>query len=90
MTFSTEGQGFFIYLFHLTVFLSYASSCRRPDDSRLTASLALSVARMRTRALQPKWRKLVTPSTPTADYQAVATADGSTSGSTNAHTSTDT
>ena len=85
-----RGQGFFIYLFHLTVFLSYASSCRRPDDCRFSASLALSVARMRTRALQPKWRKLVTPSTPTADYQAVATADGSTSGSTNAHTSTDT
>ena len=82
MTFSTGGQGFFIYLFHLTVFLSYASSCRRPDDSRLTASLALSVARMRTRALQPKWRKLVTPSTPTADYQTVAAADATT-GATN-------
>ena len=49
-----------------------------------------NVSRMRTRALQPKGRKLVTPSTPTADYQAVAAADGSTSGSTNAHTGTDT
>ena len=49
-----------------------------------------TVSRMRTRALQPKWRKLVTPSTPNTDYQAVAAADGSTSGSTNAHTSTDT
>ena len=45
---------------------------------------------MRTRALQPKGRKLVTPSTPATDYQAVAAADGSTSGSTNAHTGTDT
>ena len=87
-------------------FLPYASSCRhegvavvtfnfkavgrRSDDSRLPAPLALSVARMRTRALQPKWRKLVTPSTPAADYQAVAAAGGSTSGNTNAHTSTDT
>ena len=49
-----------------------------------------TVSRMRTRALQPKGRKLVTPSTPAADYQAVAAADGSTSGSTNAHTGTDT
>ena len=86
MTFSTGGQGFFIYLFHLTVFLSYASSCRRPDDCRLTASLALSVARMRTRALQPKWRKLVTPSTPDTDYQVVAAVGGRTSAHTNGRT----
>ena len=46
--------------------------------------------RVRVRTLQPKWRKLVTPSTPDTDYQAVAAADGSTSGSTNAHTGTDT
>ena len=64
----------------------------RLDDGRLSMPLVLSisVSRMRTRALQPKWRKLVTPSTPPADYQAVAAADGSTSGSTNAHTGTDT
>ena len=49
-----------------------------------------TVSRVCARAIQPKWRKLVTPSTPTADYQAVAAADGSTSGSTNAHTGTDT
>ena len=60
----------------------------RSDDGRLATPLVLSVSRMRTRALQPKGRKLVTPSTPTADYQAVAAADGSTSGSTNAHTGT--
>jgi hypothetical protein len=52
--------------------------------------LAPSASRACVRALQPKWRKLVTPSTPAADYQAVAAADGSTSGSTNAHTGTDT
>ena len=63
---------------------------RRSDDSRLSTPLALSVARVRTRALQAKWRKLVTPSTPATDYQAVAAADGSTSGSTNTHTGTDT
>ena len=63
---------------------------RRSDDSRLSAPLALSISRMRTRALQTKWRKLVTPSTPAADYQAIAAADGSTSGSTNALTGTDT
>ena len=48
------------------------------------------VLRVRVRTLQPKWRKLVTPSTPDTDYQAVAAADGRTSGSANAHTSTDT
>ena len=64
----------------------------RSDDGRLSTPLILilSVSRMRTRALQPKGRKLVTPSTPLADYQAVAAADGSTSGSTNALTGTDT
>ena len=52
--------------------------------------LAPSVSCACVRALQPKWRKLVTPSTPAVDYQAVAASDGSTSGSTNAHTGTDT
>jgi len=50
----------------------------------------LGVSRVCARTFQPKWRKLVTPSTPAADYQAVAAADGSTSGSTNALTGTDT
>ena len=62
----------------------------RSDDGRLATPLVLSVSRMRTRALQPKGRKLVTPSTPTTDYQAVTAADGSTSGRTSALIGTDT
>ena len=87
-------QSFLCFLHSQQAHSIFKAVGRRSDDSRLSAplalSFALSFARMCTRALQPKWRKLVTPSTPAADYQAVATADGSTSGSTNAHTSTDT
>ena len=79
-------------LFHLLLsfdrFLSYASLCRHEGLAVVTFNAIFP--RMRTRALQPKRRKLVTPSTPATDYQAVAAADGSTSGSTNAHTGTDT
>ena len=42
--------------------------------------------RVRVRALQPKWRKLVTPSAPDTDYQAVAAVDGRTSAHTNGRT----
>ena len=46
----------------------------------------IAVLRARARTLQPKWRKLVTPSTPTADYQAVAAVGGRTSAHTNGRT----
>jgi len=42
--------------------------------------------RVRVRALQPKWRKLVTPSAPDTDYQAVAAVDSRTSAHTNSRT----
>ena len=45
---------------------------------------------MRTRAIQPKWRKLVTPSTPATDYQAVAAAGGRTYSRTKGDTKGDT
>ena len=48
--FVRKSRAFSFTSFHLFVFLSYASSCRRSDDSRLSAPRALSVARMRTRA----------------------------------------
>jgi hypothetical protein len=75
-------------LFHLPLsfdrFLSYASLCRHEGLAVVTFNAIFS--RMRTRALQTKRRKLVTPSTPATDYQAVAAADGSTSGSTSGST----
>ena len=42
--------------------------------------------RVRVRTLQPKWRKLVTPSTPDTDYQVVAAVGGRTSAHTNGRT----
>ena len=50
----------------------------------------LGVSRVCARTFQPKWRKLVTPGAPHTDYQAVGAVGGRTSGSTNAHTGTDT
>ena len=44
------------------------------------------VLRVRVRTLQPKWRKLVTPSTPDTDYQAVAAVGSRTSAHTNGRT----
>ena len=52
--FLNRWQGFFIYPFRLTVFLSYASLCRHEGLAVVTSNAIFP--RMRTRAIQPKWR----------------------------------
>ena len=58
-------------------------SIDRSDARRPLISFVLHV---RVRTLQPKWRKLVTPSTPDTDYQAVAAVGSRTSAHTNGRT----
>ena len=58
-------------------------SIGRSDACRPLISFVL---RVRVCTLQPKWRKLVTPSAPDTDYQAVAAVSGRTSAHTNGRT----
>ncbi len=58
-------------------------SIGRSDARRPLISFVL---RVRVRTLQPKWRKLVTPSAPDTDYQAVAAVGSRTSAHTNGRT----
>ena len=80
------------YLRMWVFMMSHPHSRGRSDACRPLMSCVLRVFRLslfacvRARTLQPKWRKLVTPSAPNTDYQTVAAVDGRTSAHTNSRT----